>query len=93
MKKEHRVIVRELSDYLFDCFNRKSRDFIIDGIFFGEQHSICISGFMSALANVMLNCAMATDCEEVIKETRIYIEKLLKSVPDSNCDILDMRKH
>lgn len=93
MKKEHRELVKKLSDYLFECFNKKASTFLVDGIFFGEQHSILISGFMSALANTMVATALTTDNKEIVEETHIYIRKLLKSVPDSNVDITDTSKH
>jgi hypothetical protein len=93
MNPEHKKIVIELSDYLLESFKKKAIDFFVDDTNVGEQYSILVSGFMSALANTLHNAALITEDEAVIKETDIYIKKLFKSVPDSNCEIVDMTKH
>lgn len=93
MKKEHREVVKELSDYIFWAFGNRKESFIVDDASYGEQMSIVVSGIMSGLANVLIILAMTTENEKAIEEMHKFIVKLLKSVPDSECDIVDMKKH
>lgn len=82
----------ELTNYLVECFGKNYQQFLIDGNL-NDVFSIIISGFMSALANILSITADYTNDKDVIEETKIYIRKLLNSVPECDTEITDLRKH